>query len=98
MESVNYNRPHRAVIRCKAKMRLLQIADECFEAVDDTLLKELAATLLHSNYYQMLYQQCQSKQEAKSADTKLVSELVETYQQISKRQSDPRVLRLNALL
>jgi hypothetical protein len=79
-------------------MRLLQVADECFEAIDDALLKELAATLFHSNQYQMLYQQCQSRQEAKNADTKLVTELVETYQRISKRQSDPMVSRLNALL
>ncbi|NJL39179.1 MAG: hypothetical protein HC899_22355 [Leptolyngbyaceae cyanobacterium SM1_4_3] len=79
-------------------MRLLQIADECFEAIDDALLKELATTLFHSNQCQMLYQQCQSKQDAKSADTQLVSELVEAYQRISKRQSDPMVSRLNALL
>jgi hypothetical protein len=101
MESVNYKRPHRAIIRCKAKIQLLQIAadfGQWFEPVDETLLKELAANLFRSAQYQMLYELCQSKQDANYADDKLVGELVETYRQISQRRRDSIVQGLNALL
>lgn len=84
-------------------MQLLQAADDCDNCIewaepDDLLLKELAVTLFQSNQYQVLYQQCQSKQDANTANEQLVNELVATYQHISKRQHEPMIQRLNALL
>jgi hypothetical protein len=66
MERINYRRPHRAIVRCKAKMHLLQTAEPSFkwsESVDDILLKELSAVLFQSNQYHVLFDQCQSKQD-----------------------------------
>lgn len=100
MKSVEYHRPHRAVIRCKAKMQLVQAAAECFEwsETDETLLKELSETLFQSNRYQSLYAQCQSKQDESRTEQVLVNELVETYRQVSMRQQVSIVQQLNALL
>ncbi len=101
MERINYKRPHRAVIRCKAKMHLLQASEHSFEwseSVDDTLLKELSAVLFQSSRYQALFQQCQSMQDISHTEDELVHELVATYQQISSRRHDPVVQSLNALL
>ena len=100
MESFNCKRPHRAIVRCKAKMQLLEMGFSAFEEsdpVDDALLKDLAAALFQSNQYHALNEQCQSK-EANGAEGTLVNELVKTYQQISKRRQEPIVQRLNALL
>lgn len=101
MEQINYKRPHRMVIRCKAKMRLLQAVEHPFEwseSIDDALLKELSAVLFQSHQYRVLFQQCRSKQEVSHIEDKLVRELVETYKQISSRRHDPIVQSLNALL
>ena len=101
MELVNSHHPRRAILRCKAKMQLLQAADDnCFDwsAANHALLNSLAATLFESTHYQALYQGCQSKQQASLIDQQLVAELVSTYQQLIERQQDPVVQSLNALL
>jgi hypothetical protein len=100
MELVNY-RPKRAVIRCKAKMQLLEAEDGYFEWDElrgDGLLEELAATLFRSNRYQMLYQQCRSKLEAYEVGDRLAQELAESYRWIMRRRQDSMVQDLNALL
>ena len=100
MESINYRRPHRALLRCKAKMQLLQTFDNRSDWLepDDTLLKQLATALFHSSYYQTLYQHCDSPQAISQADAILIAELVHTYHQIAERKLSPVVQRLNALL
>jgi len=100
MEFINYRRPHRAVLRCKAKMQLLQTFDDRSDWLepDDTLLKQLATALFHSPYYQTLYQRCESPQAVSQADAVLIAELVHTYHQIAERKLSPVVQRLNALL
>jgi hypothetical protein len=102
MDLVNHpHRPHRAVIRCQAKMLLLDGMQDCvdwLEPASDLLLSELAATLFQSDRYRNLYQQCRSKQEAGRVSDRLVKELVETFRIISERQCDPTVQGLNALL
>jgi len=101
MELVNSHHPRRAILRCKAKMQLLQAADDnCFDwpEVTDALLNQLAATLFESTHYQALYQGCQSKQQAGLVDQQLVAELVSTYQHLLERQQDPVVQSLNARL
>jgi hypothetical protein len=100
MELVNH-RPKRAVIRCKAKMQLLEAADDCstwHEPIAEALLEELAATLFQSNRYQTLYQQCRSKLEANEVGDRLATELAESYRQIMKRRQDPVVQNFNILL
>ena len=101
MELVNRHRPHRAVIRCKAKMHLLETTDEHFDwdkPFDDTLLKELSTSLFQSNQYQIFFEQCHSKQEAKAVEDRLAQALADTYRRILERQQDPVVQSLNALL
>ena len=101
MESVNYIRPMRSVIRCKAKMQLLQAAsDPTAEplCISDELLRELAATVFNSSRYQTLLQYCRSQSDADAIEDRVAAELAETYQYIRQRQQDPVVQRLNALL
>ena len=101
MELVNRHRPHRAVIRCKAKMHLLETIDEHFdwdEPFDEALLKELAASLFQSSEYQVFFEQGVSKLKVKDVEDQLARELADTYQSILKRHQDPVVQGLNALL
>ena len=102
MELVNHRRPHRAIVRCKAKMQLLKMADDCLDWNEpgiDTLLEELAATLFQSDRYWLLYKQCHSTQEAQEAEDRLANELATaTYRMISKLRQDPVVQSFNALL
>jgi len=100
MELVNH-RPKRAVIRCKAKMQLLETDDDCskwHEPIAEDLFEELAATLFQSNRYQTLYQQCRSKLEAHEVSDRLAKELAESYRQITQRRQDPIVQGFNTLL
>lgn len=100
MDLVNH-RPHRAIIRCQAKMQLLDGMKDCAEWIEpasDVLLSELAATLFQSERYRDLYQQCRSKQEAQRVSDRLVKELVETFRVISDRRQDAIVQGLNAML
>lgn len=101
MELANRHRPHRAIIRCKAKMHLLETIDDNFdwdEPFDDALLKELAESLFQSSQYQVFFENCLSKQEAKAIEDQLARELADTYQSILQRHQDPVVQSLNALL
>ena len=106
MALINH-RPHRAAIRFKAKMRLLETTDSCSGANDyyewdhpeaNPLLEELATTLFRSRQYQVFYEQRHSKQEAKQAEDRLAHELAETYQQIMRHRQESIVQSFNALL
>jgi len=100
MELVNHC-PKRAVIRCKAKMQLLEAADHSFgwdEPVANTLFEELATTLFQSHRYRALYQQCRSKLEARKVGDQLAHELAESYRHVMQRQQDSVVQSFNALL
>lgn len=101
MELVNRHRPHRAVIRCKAKMRLLEAIDENFDweqPFDDGLLKDLATSLFQSNQYRGFFENGLSKQEAKDVEDRLAQAIADTYGEILQRHQDPIVQSLNALL
>jgi hypothetical protein len=100
MDFVNYKRPHRAIVRSKAKLQLLQSAEVDFQwsETDDALLNDLATTLFQSDQYQTLYSQCQSKPDMHKINRQLITELVETYRQLSERKQDGIIQRLNALL
>jgi hypothetical protein len=101
MESVNYHRPHRAVIRSKVKMQLLEAVDDCLEwnePFDDTLLKDLATSLFQSNRYRGFFETYHSKQEVNEIEDQMAQELAAIYQNILKRHQDPLVQSLNALL
>lgn len=100
MEPVNHRRPHRAIIRCKAKMQLLQTVNDCSDWFEenDILLKELAATLFYSARYQALYERCESQTDTNNTDEILIKELVQTYHHVAQRQLNPVIQRLNALL
>jgi hypothetical protein len=102
MELVNsHHRPHRAVIRCKVKIQLLETADDGFEWAEpgaEALLEELAATLFQSDRYRAMYEQCRSRNEAERVGDRLVNELVETYRHIWTRRQDPVVQSFNTLL
>lgn len=97
---VNYKRPHRAIVRSKAKLQLLQSAHTDFQwsETDDALLNDLATTLFQSNHYQRLYSQCQSKPDIYKTNRQLITELVDAHRQISERKQDGTIQRLNALL
>ncbi|MBW4657975.1 MAG: hypothetical protein KME15_04825 [Drouetiella hepatica Uher 2000/2452] len=102
MALINH-RPHRAAIRFKAKMQLLETTDEffgtddCFESANP-LLEELAATLFQSRQYLVFYEQHHSKQEAKQAEDRLAQELAGIYLQVMRHRQNPVVQSLNALL
>ncbi|XHX80115.1 MAG: hypothetical protein RBJ76_09370 [Stenomitos frigidus ULC029] len=101
MAPVNYHRPHRSVIRCKAKMHLLETVDDSFdwdEASIDLLLRELSTSLFQSSQYQVFFERTHSPQEAKEVEDQLAKELAETYWSLLQRQQDPIVQSLNALL
>ena len=101
MELVNRYRPHRAVVRCKAKMQLLETIDKNFDwdkPFDDVLLKELATSLFQSSRYQVFFEKCHAKQEAKDVEDRLAGEIAATYRTILQRHHDPIVQNLNALL
>ena len=92
--------PMRAMIRCKAKQKL--ITDPArFEAripLDESLFQEVAMTLLQSDYYQTIAQPCGSNHEAARLEDQIAAELVNTYRQIKAQQQSPVVQWLNTLL
>lgn len=100
MELANYAHPLRSIIRCKARMQLLQEVDpaEAPLPVDEKLLKDLAAAVFNSSQYQTFYKTCRSQPEADEMEDKLAAELAQTYQEVLKQQQQPLVQRLNALL
>lgn len=101
MESVNLHRPHRAVIRCKANMLLLETANDYSDSngsIDEALLKELSKPLFRSKKYQIYFEQGHPKQIVNEVEDQLAQELAETYRSIQKRHQDPFVQHLNSLL
>jgi hypothetical protein len=101
MDLVNRHRPHRAVVRCKAKMQLMEATVDCFnwdQPFDETLFGELATDLFQSSQYQIFFERCHSKQEVQDVEDRLAQDLANTYMSILKRHQDPVVQSLNALL
>jgi hypothetical protein len=91
MESINLHRPHRAVIRCKAKMSLLETANgysDSYNPPDEALLKELLKPLLMSKKYRIFFEQGHPKQTVDEVEDQLAQELAETYRSIQKRHQD----------
>lgn len=102
MESAKYI-PIRAIVRCKAKQKLMQMQSdldivEVLATLDEALFQEIATTLLQSEPYQLLYRNCRSKQEAAAIEDRLATELATTYRTIVLQQHNPLVQRLNELL
>ncbi|NJO39315.1 MAG: hypothetical protein HC769_00090 [Cyanobacteria bacterium CRU_2_1] len=99
MESAHYI-PMRALIRYKAKVSLRNDVEsgEISACLDDGLIKEIAVTLFHSEFYQTRYSQCRSKREARGIDEQMAAEVAKTYKRITQQQEDPIVQQLNSLL
>ncbi|MDX2216651.1 MAG: hypothetical protein SFY66_25530 [Oculatellaceae cyanobacterium bins.114] len=98
-DSVGSAYPMRALVRHKAKAKLLEgveLQDDC-PLVDEALLRDLATTLFQSNQAQELYAQCHSRQEADEVENRFAAELVDIYQQIKRQKTDPLVQLLNEL-
>lgn len=101
MESVNLHRPHRAVVRCKAKMYLLETAKSYSESdtpIDDALLKELSKPLFSSQQYRIFFEQGHPKSTVSAVEDQLAQDLAETYRSIQQRHRDPYIQHLNSLL
>lgn len=90
----------RSVLRCRAKQRLLIDPDysEAIESIDDSLLKELVATLFQVERYQPLIAGCDCEQEFVNLENAFVAELVATYLTLWQQRSQPIIQQLNALL
>lgn len=90
----------RSVVRCRAKQRLLIDPDysEAIESIDDSLLKELAATLFQANRYHPLTAGCGSELELVNLENAFVAELVATYLTLWQLRSQPIIQQLNSLL
>lgn len=99
MELASYF-PKRVFVRYRAKAQLQidAINAEVFECLDEALIKEIAATLLQSEFYRSLYNQCRSRREATAITDRMVDELVNTYRQIKQQQENPLIQQLNSLL
>jgi len=91
--------PMRAVVRCKAKQKMLAESDVtsfCM-SIDESLLKELTNTLFCSDNYLNQYQHCRSQAEADAIADQMATELSLTYQQIKQQQNDSVIQKLNTL-
>ncbi|MGB3494279.1 MAG: hypothetical protein WBA57_16230 [Elainellaceae cyanobacterium] len=69
-----------------------------FFSFDEALFSELAKTTFHPDRHPELYQPCTSQQKASEIEQQVTTELVESYERITRNQTDARVKRLNALL
>lgn len=100
MEPVSNAYPMRALVRHKAKSRLMADTDiwENCVVLDEELLRDLATTLFQNKQAQALYSQPHSRQEADEIENQLAIEVAEAYQRIKQQQSHPLVQWLNGLL
>lgn len=67
-------------------------------AVDNDLLKEIAATLFNSDRHPELYQPCKDIIEATAIEDAIAFDIVATYRQIKQNQKRTEVQALNKLL
>jgi hypothetical protein len=101
MDLANSVYPMRSVIRCKVKIQLLQAAyaqGVVPEPINESLLKEIAATWFRSDSYDALVRPCRSKQEAAAIADQIAGEIAATYRTIVEQQENALVQRLNSLL
>ena len=100
MEPVSNAYPMRALVRHKAKSRLMQGADawENCIVIDEELLRDLATTVFQNQQAQAFHSQPHSRQEADEIENQLAIEVAESYQRIKQQQSHPLVQWLNGLL
>ncbi len=101
MDLANSVSPMRSVIRCKVKIQLLQASyaqGVVPEPVNDSLLKEIAATWFRSDSYEALVLPCRSKREAAEIEDKVAGEIAAIYRTIVEQQENALVQRLNSLL
>jgi hypothetical protein len=101
MNLANSVYPMRAVIRCKVKIQLFQAAYAQHvvpEPVDESLLKEIAATWFSSDSYETLVRPCRSKREAAAIEDQIATEIAAIYRTIVGQQENALVQRLNGLL
>lgn len=97
MELVRQTSPKRAVIKCKAKIRLLADSIVGLTAMpfDEALFVDLVKTLFRADD---LNQRYENQQVARQIEERFVVQLVEMYKRIKLRQQDSIVQQLNALL
>ena len=97
MELTRQTSPKRAVIKCKAKIRLLadSIVGLMVMPFDDALFLDLAKTLLCADD---LNQRYESQKVAREVEDRFASLLVAMYRRIKTQQQNPIVQQLNALL
>lgn len=100
MELVNPIYPMRAIIRCKAKQRLMTNLDGSGAAApfDEALFRELAVTLFGASQWDCLYEPCQTQADAAAIEDLASLELAASYRRIVQQQQHPLIQQLNALL
>lgn len=103
MELVSGSYPVRAFIRHKAEQKIAGLSevkdmDLSCPTVDQALLRDLAVTLFQSPQGNAVYQAYPTREAAEAVENAFARELAAIYQQITQRQADPHVQRLNQLL
>jgi hypothetical protein len=100
MELAQPTLPKRAVIRCKAKQRLMMEMDGQWhsEFLDEELFNDLSHTLFQSPQFEKLRQPYGSKSERCAVEDWAAMELAIAYRRITQQRQDERVQNLNALL
>ncbi len=100
MELAQPQLPKRAVIRCKAKQRLMTDIHGQWtsEYLDEELFNDLSNTLFQSPQYQKLRQPYASKAERCTVEDWAAMELAIAYRRITQQRQDLLIQSLNALL
>jgi hypothetical protein len=101
MDLANSVAPVRAVIRCKVKMQLTQIAytqQDTPEPLDEALIKDLAATCFRSDAYQSALKTCRTKRDAARVEDLFAADIAQTYRHMTQQHHNSLVQQLNGLL
>ncbi|MEB3355198.1 MAG: hypothetical protein VKK04_00525 [Synechococcales bacterium] len=69
-----------------------------FEALDESLLRDIASTLFHPSRHPELYESCESRSTAMEIESAIAAEIVNTYKHIKRKEYDPAIQELNSLL
>lgn len=91
--------PRRSIIKCKAKLHLLNDPQVGTAAMplDETLVDEIAETVFQSDRYPSLHQ-VHRPGVKQAIESQVAAEVVIHYKRIKLQQFDPLVQQLNALL